>query len=86
MTPPGRHALILADGAAPEPAALDRAWPGWDEGIDLVIAADGGARHAPGLGRRIDLWVGDGDSLGSAGVEALRAAGVPVQLSPVDKD
>lgn len=86
MTPPGRHALILADGAAPEPAALDRAWPGWDEGIDLVIAADGGARHAAGLGRRIDLWVGDGDSLGSAGVEALRAAGVPVQLSPVDKD
>lgn len=86
MTPPVSHALILADGAAPEPAALDRAWPGWDEGIDLVIAADGGARHAPGLGRRIDLWVGDGDSLGSAGVDALRAAGVPVQLSPVDKD
>jgi thiamine pyrophosphokinase len=80
------HALILADGSAPDPAALDRAWPGWDEGIDLVIAADGGARHAPDLGRAIDLWVGDGDSLGAAGVEALRAAGVPVELAPVDKD
>jgi thiamine pyrophosphokinase len=80
------HALILADGAAPEPAALDRAWPDWDDGVDLVIAADGGARHAPGLARRIDLWVGDGDSLGASGVEALRAAGVPVELSPVDKD
>jgi thiamine pyrophosphokinase len=80
------HALILADGAAPEPAALDRAWPDWDGGIDLVIAADGGARHAPGVGRTIDLWVVDGDSLGAPGVAALRAAGVPVELSPVDKD
>ena len=85
MTTAG-HALILADGDAPSPAALDRAWSGWDEGIDLVIAADGGARHAASLGRTIDLWVGDGDSLGTAGVEALRAAGVPVELAPVDKD
>jgi thiamine pyrophosphokinase len=81
-----RHALILADGDAPSPTALDRAWPGWDEGIDLVIAADGGARHALDLGRTIDLWVGDGDSLGADGVEALRAAGVPIELAPVDKD
>lgn len=81
-----RHALILADGDAPSPAALDRAWPGWDDGIDLVIAADGGARHAADLARTIDLWVGDGDSLGADGVEALRAAGIPVELAPVDKD
>jgi thiamine pyrophosphokinase len=78
--------LILADGAAPEPAALDRAWPAWDDGIDLVIAADGGARHAASLGRPIDLWVGDGDSLGAAGLDALRAAGVPIELARVDKD
>jgi thiamine pyrophosphokinase len=81
-----RHALILADGAAPDPAALDRAWPGWGEGIDMVVAADGGARHATVLGRRIDRWVGDGDSLGPAGLAELRAAGVPVDLAPVDKD
>jgi thiamine pyrophosphokinase len=83
---PAGHALILADGTAPHPAALDRAWPGWDDGVDLVIAADGGARHAVGLERTIDLWVGDGDSLGAAGVEALHAAGVPTELSPIDKD
>jgi thiamine pyrophosphokinase len=80
------HALILADGAAPGQAALDRAWPGWDDGLDLVIAADGGARHATALGRSIDLWVGDGDSLGAAGIAALRADGVPIRQSPVDKD
>ena len=85
MTTAG-HALILADGDAPRSAALERAWPGWDEGVDLVIAADGGARHAADLGRTIDLWVGDGDSLGADGLEALRAAGVPVELAPVDKD
>jgi thiamine pyrophosphokinase len=86
VTSGSRHALILADGAVPAPAALDLSWPGWDDGIDLVIAADGGARHAAALGRPIDRWVGDGDSLGAAGIEALRAAGVPVELASVDKD
>ncbi len=37
-------ALILADGDAPTRDGLDAAWPGWDAGVDLVIAADGGAR------------------------------------------
>jgi thiamine pyrophosphokinase len=86
MTRSATHVLILADGAAPRPAMLDRAWPGWDEGVDLVIAADGGARHASDLHRTIDLWVGDGDSLGGPGVEDLRRLGVPIELSPVDKD
>jgi thiamine pyrophosphokinase len=80
------RALVIADGAPPDRAALDRAWPGWDDGLELVVAADGGARHAAALGRSVDRWVGDGDSLGSDGVAALRAAGVPVRLVPVDKD
>jgi len=86
VTGAARHALILADGAAPDPAGLDRAWPGWADGVDLVIAADGGARHATAFGRRIDRWVGDGDSLGPAGIDALRADGIPVELAPTDKD
>ena len=45
-------ALILADGDAPTRARLDTAWPDWADGIDLVIAADGGARHADDLGVR----------------------------------
>jgi len=79
-------ALILADGDAPTRAGLDSAWPGWDAGLDLVVAADGGARHAPSLAVDIDLWVGDGDSLGEDGIAALEAAGVPIERSRPDKD
>jgi len=82
----GLRALLLADGAAPTRAGLDRTWPGWDAGIGLVIAADGGARLAGPLGLRIDRWVGDGDSVDPATLDALRAAGVPVETVAAEKD
>ncbi|HLO34801.1 MAG TPA: thiamine diphosphokinase, partial [Candidatus Deferrimicrobium sp.] len=34
----------------------------------------------------IDLWVGDGDSIGEDELAGLVAAGVPLRRSPVDKD
>jgi thiamine pyrophosphokinase len=80
------RALVLADGDIPTRSGLDAAWPGWSEGIELVVAADGGARLAPELGVAIHRWVGDGDSLGDAGVQALRDRGIPVDLAPGDKD
>jgi thiamine pyrophosphokinase len=87
MTAPiATHALILADGSVPASAILDDVWPGWSAGVDLVIAADGGARHAGALGRRLDLWVGDGDSIGEDELEALARDGVPIRRSVVDKD
>ncbi len=80
------QAIILADGDVDPRDSLDAVWPGWLRPDPLVIAADGGARHAAGLGLRIDRWVGDGDSLGEAGIEALVAAGVPVDRAAMDKD
>jgi thiamine pyrophosphokinase len=79
-------ALILADGDAPTRDQLDRGWPGWFDEIGLVIAADGGARHARTFGVDIDLWVGDGDSLGDAGIAELVARGVAIERWPTDKD
>jgi thiamine pyrophosphokinase len=78
--------IVLADGQVGSRAALDAAWPGWLEPGAKVVAADGGARHAGQLGLVIDRWVGDGDSLGEAGIAALEAAGVPVERAPPDKD
>jgi thiamine pyrophosphokinase len=80
------NALILADGECPARAALDDAWPGWSSGVGLVIAADGGARHARRLEVAIDVWVGDGDSLDADGMAALLASGVPMERSSPHKD
>ena len=79
-------ALILADGAVAPRSRLDLAWPGWDAGVGMVVAADGGARHAATLGVAVDLWVGDGDSLGEPDLAALEAAGIPLERSRPDKD
>ena len=80
------HALVLADGTVSPVVDLDAAWPGWSDGVDLVVAADGGARHAAALGRPLDLWVGDGDSIGEAELSALAASRVRIRRAPVDKD
>jgi thiamine pyrophosphokinase len=80
------QAVILADGPVGSREALDAAWPGWCTPDPYVVAADGGARHAGNLDLRIDRWVGDGDSLGEAGIAALEADGVPVARANVDKD
>lgn len=86
MTTAPLHALVLADGAVPTGAALDAAWPGWDADLGLVLAADGGARHAAALGLRIDRWVGDADSIAPAELDALAAAGTDIRRVATDKN
>jgi thiamine pyrophosphokinase len=80
------QAIVLAGGDVASRRAIDAAWPGWLAADTLVIAADGGARHAPALGLRIDRWIGDGDSTDPADLAALVAAGVSVEHVPTDKD
>jgi thiamine pyrophosphokinase len=83
---PTLQAIVLADGAVAPRVEIDEAWPGWCAPDPYVVAADGGARHAAALDLTIDLWVGDGDSLGEDGLAELAAAGVPIDRSPFDKD
>lgn len=80
------RALVVADGDVPARAELDAAWPGWCDGVELVVAADGGAARAESLAILPDLLVGDLDSLSPERVKALRGRGVEVRVAPVEKD
>ena len=82
----GLHALVVADGEVPSRAALDDAWPGWDDGVLLIIAADGGAVRAAAMGLIPAVVVGDLDSLDAAEVARLEATGIPIERTSVDKD
>jgi len=79
------RALILAGGDRPDSALLDAHWPGWRD-VALVIAADGGARHAAPLGLPLHQVVGDFDSLSAADADELEAAGVTIARFPTNKD
>jgi thiamine pyrophosphokinase len=79
------RALILAGGDQPDLALLDAHWPGWCD-VSLVVAADGGARHAAPLGLPLHQVVGDFDSLSAADADELEAAGVTIARFPTNKD
>lgn len=81
-----KRALVVADGDVPGRAVLDSTWPGWDAGVSLVVAADGGWDKAASLGLRPDLLVGDADSLSEERFAALAGEGVPIERSATDKD
>lgn len=83
----GRRALavVLADGAPGDVAVLRRRLAALPH-RPLVVAADGGARHALALGLVVELLVGDLDSIGASERAALAGAGVAIQVHPEDKD
>jgi thiamine pyrophosphokinase len=52
----------------------------------LVIAADSGLDHALELGLRVDLLVGDLDSVSERGYAEATSRGTPIERHPADKD
>jgi thiamine pyrophosphokinase len=74
--------LILADGVWEDDAqARDLA-----SLADLVIAADGGYAQALRAGARVDLVIGDLDSLRGEALLALEGAQVEIRQFPAEKD
>jgi thiamine pyrophosphokinase len=76
-----RVAVVFAGGDPPDRDALDGvpddAW---------AIAADSGLEHATLLGRRVDLVVGDLDSVRAEVLAAAERAGARVERHPAAKD
>lgn len=84
MSPPAvpTRAIVVADGRVDaQELRREAAGPG-----TLVIGADGGAARAHAAGVRVDLVVGDLDSLSQAALAELVAAGTEVRRALPDKD
>jgi thiamine pyrophosphokinase len=77
-----RLAAVFLNGDYKEPAYFRR----WAQVADIVVAADGGARFLLEQGLRLDVVVGDFDSLPAADMKRLEAAGVELVRHPVRKD
>ncbi len=80
----GLTALVFAGaGLSPTPCLLARL-----RRVErpYVVAADSGASTALAFGFRPDLVIGDLDSIDANTLAALRAADVPVEPFPADKD
>jgi len=82
MTARGRRAYIFLGGDFEPPPD----WPARPGPDDLVVGADGGARHPAALGWPVQVLVGDFDSLDETSRAALAAGGAEVFRHPAAKD
>jgi thiamine pyrophosphokinase len=80
-SPPVR-VLVVAGGDAPPEAGLAAVLPA----CDLVVAADSGLHHAQTLGVRVDLVIGDFDSVRDDAIDEVARAGAVLERFPVAKD
>ncbi len=78
---PGCAAIVVAGGPAPPPAVAALL-----PATAYVVAADSGVDHAHALGLRIDVAIGDFDSVSAAGLAALERSGTPCERHPAAKD
>lgn len=74
--------VLFANGHLTAPERLRRHL----RGDDVIVAADGGARHALALGLWPQWLIGDLDSLSPDEVALLRRRGCAVEQHPRDKD
>ena len=76
-------AYIFLNGDFEKPL---RGWPEKPTESDLVIAADGGGRHALSLDWPIHCLIGDLDSIDPETLKAITGAGAEISRFPSEKD
>lgn len=74
--------IIFANGDASDPEIVRH----WTAQADLIIAADGGTRHALSAGVLPHVVIGDFDSLDAADRAQLDRSGVQLIVYPTHKD
>lgn len=79
-----RAVVVVAGGGPPSPSVVDRLPPGSE--LVAVVAADSGVDTALALGLRVDVVVGDLDSVTPSGLATVEAAGARVVRHPTAKD
>jgi thiamine pyrophosphokinase len=76
-----RTAVIVIGGGKPDPVVV-----GHLPDDALIVAADSGFDAARALGLRVDLVVGDLDSISDAGLATAQQSGVPIERHDREKD
>ena len=74
--------VVVLAGGDPVDARLRALLPE----ADVVIAADSGLEQAAGLGLKVDVVVGDFDSVDAGALAAAERAGATVERHPAEKD
>jgi thiamine pyrophosphokinase len=74
--------VVVANGAPGRIGDL----PAWARAADFAIAADGGYELARRLGFKVDLVVGDSDSLSEEARREIEEKGIEVEVHPREKD
>ena len=74
--------LIFAAGVITDPQGVRQ----YQQVDDIIIAADGGARHCQALGIQPHTVIGDFDSLTPSELDTLEQAGVQIMRYPMRKD
>lgn len=79
-----RVVVVFAGGEPVAPPVSWVAMPAFDDA--LVVAADAGVHLADAMGLRVDVVVGDMDSITADALHRADAAGARIERHPVDKD